>query len=85
MQQPHHISEDLQKEMKRLEFENQELKIKLNNIQTKVKQMMALKEVWMKDKNNYQRKVEFFKAETEVKDLVYPKPVAQSTFDWLAQ
>lgn len=82
---PHHISEDLIKITKRLEFENQELKIKLNELQKKVKDMIAAKDIWVKDTKNYQKKAIFFTREKEVKELVYPKPVAQTTIDWLGQ
>ena len=85
MDQPHHISEDLQKIAARLEFENQELKVKLNEIQKKVKELLTAKDVWMKDIKNYQNKTIFFSKETELKSLVYPKPVAQAKFNWLAQ
>jgi len=85
MDQPHHINEDIAKVMKRLEFENQELKVQLNELNKKVKEMIAAKDIWVKDTKNYQKKQIFFAKEKQVKELVYPKHPSQSTFDWLAQ
>jgi len=85
MSEPHHISQDLKKEMNRLAFENQELKIKLNEIQKKVKNMMAAKDIWLKDSKNQQKRVIFLKTEKEVNELVNPKPATQATMNWLAQ
>ena len=85
MSDTHHISEDLEKIISRLEFENQELKVKLNEINKKAKEMLTAKDVWMKDIKNHQNKTIFFSKETEFKGMVYPKQTAQAKLDWLAQ
>jgi len=85
MENPHHISEDLEKIKQRLEFENQELKIEINELRKRVKDMLAAKEVWLKDQRNSHNRTIFFKSEGLVKDLVFPKQKSQATLEWLRQ
>jgi len=85
MENPHHISEDLEKISERLAFENQELKVEINELRKRVKNMLAAKEVWLKDQRNSHNRTIFFKSEGLVKDLVFPKQKSQAQINWLAQ
>lgn len=85
MENPHHINEDLNQIMQRLQFKNQELETQLHLVNRKVKEMIAAKDVWIKDVKNQQKKAIFFAREREVKDIVYPKPVPQARIDFLGQ
>lgn len=68
-------------------MENEELKAKYNQLFNSVKVMMESNELWLKDKNNWQKKTTFFAAQSKVKEIINPKPkeTSQARIDWLAQ
>jgi predicted patatin/cPLA2 family phospholipase len=69
-----------------LEYELQQSQAFSRNLIKKLKEYLSLKESFYKDKKNYQKQQMYFAKETELKNILYPKPSAQLAIkEWEAR
>jgi hypothetical protein len=63
----------------------EELKLKYNNLADKVRKMLAAQKAYFKSNKDFQLLKVSKSLEAEVNDIVNPKPTTQGTLDWLGQ